>query len=38
MFGPNLSGEEPHWSIGLLFAVALLAFPVAVAVIAVAFI
>lgn len=33
MFGPNLNGEEPHWIIGALFAIAILAiaaFPVAV--------
>ncbi len=24
MFGPNLSGDEPHWIIGVLFAIVIL--------------
>lgn len=24
MFGPNLAGEEPHWTVGCLFATAML--------------
>lgn len=35
MLSPNLNGEEPHWLIGALFAIALLGVLVAVVSIAI---